>query len=419
MMSLENLTQEQKLIFYEIATRVWKYRGPSIQAELLNRISREGYERLQWTEALTLKEVSYFQEISPVIDFISRPEFGAEYLEFLERLQEFAEECDSELQRRDIERRNADKLRREAYQKAQAEQAEKDKIQRVINAKKAYEQAEKRRQETYEVLRQGDVSMFGLDFRITSNSPTDEIARLMSQLGRTTVIVSPGSWGSAFHTSGNCEWLIKGRNRASKFTYLGDLISIEVEDAIYQFKKRPCHSCFMFWWEGGINPNPEFGEGDTNSSEGVEIYLGDSVTLNQGAFEDFEAQVIDLLRDDKSHVKVLTHSLGREIELIVPVDYLNFPENIDAIRLDRAAQEQRKLEESFRIENERMRTLEELILRLENGLKTLVQSDLKSLLVEIENRLENLGITGTNSLSMEYLQERLSKRIQEARRQVV
>ncbi len=419
MMSLENLTQEQKLIFYEIATRVWKYRGPRIQAELLNRISREGYERLQWTEALTLKEVSYFQEISPVIDFISRPEFGAEYLEFLERLQEFAEECDSELQRRDIERRNEDKLRREAYQKAQAEQAEKDKIQRVINAKKAYEQAEKRRQETYEVLRQGDVSMFGLDFRITSNSPTDEIARLMSQLGRTTVIVSPGSWGSAFHTSGNCEWLIKGRNRASKFTYLGDLISIEVEDAIYQYKKRPCHSCFMFWWEGGINPNPEFGEGDTNSSEGVEIYLGDSVTLNQGAFEDFEAQVIDLLRDDKSHVKVLTHSLGREIELIVPVDYLNFPENIDAIRLDRAAQEQRKLEESFRIENERMRTLEELILRLENGLKTLVQSDLKSLLVEIENRLENLGITGTNSLSMEYLQERLSKRIQEAKRQVV
>ncbi len=419
MMSLENLTQEQKLIFYEIATRVWKYRGPRIQAELLNRISREGYERLQWTEALTLKEVSYFQEISPVIDFISRPEFGAEYLEFLERLQEFAEECDSELQRRDIERRNEDKLRREAYQKAQAEQAEKDKIQRVINAKKAYEQAEKRRQETYEVLRQGDVSMFGLDFRITSNSPTDEIARLMSQLGRTTVIVSPGSWGSAFHTSGNCEWLIKGRNRASKFTYLDDLISIEVEDAIYQFKKRPCHSCFMFWWEGGINPNPEFGEGDTNSSEGVEIYLGDSVTLNQGAFEDFEAQVIDLLRDDKSHVKVLTHSLGREIELIVPVDYLNFPENIDAIRLDRAAQEQRKLEESFRIENERMRTLEELILRLENGLKTLVQSDLKSLLVEIENRLENLGITGTNSLSMEYLQERLSKRIQEAKRQVV
>ncbi len=175
----------------------------------------------------------------------------------------------------------------------------------------------------------------------------------------------------------------------------------------------------MVWWEGWINPNPEFGEGDTNSSEGVEIYLGDSVTLNQGAFEDFEAQVIDLLRDDKSHVKVLTHSLGREIELIVPVDYLNFPENIDAIRLDRAAQEQRKLEESFRIENERMRTLEELILRLENGLKTLVQSDLKSLLVEIENRLENLGITGTNSLSMEYLQERLSKRIQEAKRQVV
>jgi transcription antitermination factor NusG len=334
-------------------------------------------------------------------------------------LQEFAEECDSELQRRDTERRNEERLRREAYQIAQAEQAEKDKIQRVVNAKKAYEQAEKRRQETYEILRQGDVSMFGLDFRITSNSPTDEVARLMSQLGRTTVIVSPGSWGSAFHTSENCEWLIKGRNRASKFSYLGDLISIEVEDAIYQYKKRPCHSCFMFWWEGGINPNPEFGEGDSNTSEGIEIFLGDPVTLNQGAFEDFEAEVIDLLRGDKSHVKVLTHSLGREIELIVPVDYLDYPENIDAIRQDRAAQEQRKLEESFRIENERLRTLEELILRLENGLKTMVQNDLKSLLIETENRLENLGITGTNSLSMEYLQERLDKRIQEAKRQTV
>jgi len=418
-MSLENLTQEQKLIFYEIATRVWKYRGPSIQAELLNRISKEGFERLQWTGALTHKEVSYFQEISPVIDFISRTEFGTEYLEFLNRLQEFAEECDSELQRRDTERRNEERLRREAYQIAQAEQAEKDKIQRVVNAKKAYEQAEKRRQETYEVLRQGDVSMFDLDFRITSNSPTDEVARLMSQLGRTTVIVSPGSWGSAFHTSDNCEWLIKGRNRASKFSYLGNLISIKVEDAIYQYKKRPCHSCFMFWWEGGINPNPEFGEGDSNPSEGIEVFLGDPVTLNQGAFEDFEAEVIDLLRDDKTHVKVLTHSLGREIELIVPVDYLDYPENIDAIRQDRAAQEQRKLEESFRIENERIRTLEELILRLENGLKTMVQNELKSMLVEIENRLENLGITATNSLSMEYLQERLNKRIQEAKRQTV
>jgi hypothetical protein len=98
---------------------------------------------------------------------------------------------------------------------------------------------------------------------------------------------------------------------------------------------------------------------------------------------------------------------------------LDYPENIDAIRQDRAAQEQRKLEESFRIENERMRTLEELILRLENGLKTMVQNELKSLLIEIENRLENLGITATNSLSMEYLQERLNKRIQEAKRQTV
>ena len=89
--------------------------------------------------------------------------------------------------------------------------------------------------------------------------------------------------------------------------------------------------------------------------------------------------------------------------MIVPVDYLDFPENIDSIRLDRADQEQRKLEDSFRIENERMRTLEELILRLENGLKTLVQNDLN----------------GTNSLSMEYLQERLKKRIQEAKRQTV
>ena len=104
--------------------------------------------------------------------------------------------------------------------------------------------------------------------------------------------------------------------------------------------------------------------------------------------------------------------------MIVPVDYLDFPENIDSIRLDRANQEQRKLEESFRIENERIRTLEELILRLENALKTMVQNDLKSLLGEVENRLENLGLNGTNSLSMEYLQERLKKRIQEAKRQV-
>jgi hypothetical protein len=107
----------------------------------------------------------------------------------------------------------------------------------------------------------------------------------MSQLGRTTVVVSPGSWGSAFHTSERCEWLNKGRGRASKFTNLGSLITIGVEDAIYQYKKRPCHSCFVFWWSGEINPHPEFGPEDDDYDEVIEVFLGDPITINSGAWQ--------------------------------------------------------------------------------------------------------------------------------------
>lgn len=417
-MALSNLSKSDILIFYEIATRIWKFRGAKTQEELLNRILKEGFEILEWTGAMPLKETEFFKSLPEHLDFSRRIEAIEDYLEFLGRIDEFATECDSELARLDEERKELDRKKREAYQQALELQKERQKLERVINTKKAYEEAEKRRQETYEYLRQGDVSMFDLDFRITSKSATDDIARLMSQLARTTVVISPGSWGSAFHTSANCDWLNKGRNRASKYSSVGSLLTVGVEDAIYKYKKRPCHSCFMFWWEGEINPHPEFDDDDISDEDVIEIFLGDTAIINQGAWESFQVEVVDLLRHDKSHVKIKTHSLGRDIELVVPVEYLDFPEDIESIRRERALKEQRDLEEKFRVENERLRTLEELILLLENGLKLMTQPQLKELLESVEKRFVNLGLGEEQSLSLDYLHNRLARRIEEARIQI-
>jgi hypothetical protein len=174
----------------------------------------------------------------------------------------------------------------------------------------------------------------------------------------------------------------------------------------------------MFWWEGEINPHPEFGEDEILDDDVIEIFLGDFATINQGAWEDFEVEVVDLLRHDKSHVKIKTHTLGRDIELVVPVEYLDFPEDIESVRREKVLKEQRDLEAKFRLENERLRTLEELILLLENGLKLLTQFQLRELLVSVEKRLDNLGLGEEQSLSLEYLHKRLARRIQEARIQI-
>lgn len=417
-MRLSDLSDRELLTFYELATRIWKYRGRRIQEELLIRIGKDGLELLRITGAISQREENYLADMPPNLNFIKNADVAITYLEFLDHLDDYAPGCDAALQNRDRERQLAELERREAHQKMIAEQLERNKLDRVVNANRAYEQAEKKRQAVYDLLREGDVSIFDLDFRITSNTATDEIARLMSRLGRTTVVISPGTWGSAFHTSEKCEWLNKGRDRASKFVSIGNLLTIGVEAAVYEYKKRPCHSCFMFWWDGAINPQPEFGQDEESFADTVEIFLGDVLTINWGAFEGFSAEVIDLLRGDKANVMVRTRSLGREIELILPIESLDFPDNINELRNERMLLDQKKLEEKFHLETTQVRKLEELILLLEDGLRRLTQSDLKVLLENIEERIQGITITNSDSISVDYLNKRLSSRMNEARNQV-
>jgi hypothetical protein len=174
----------------------------------------------------------------------------------------------------------------------------------------------------------------------------------------------------------------------------------------------------MFWWDGAINPQPEFGQDEESFAETVEIFLGDVLTINWGAFEGFSAEVIDLLRGDKANVMVRTRSLGREIELILPIESLDFPDNINELRNERMLLDQKKLEEKFHLETTQVRKLEELILLLEDGLRRLTQSDLKVLLENIEERLQGITITNSDSISVDYLNKRLSSRMNEARNQV-
>lgn len=417
-MRLSDLSDRELLTFYELATRIWKYRGRRIQEELLIRIGKDGLELLRITGAISQREENYLADMPPNLNFIKNADVAITYLEFLDHLDDYAPGCDAALQNRDRERQLAELERREAHQKMIAEQLERNKLDRVVNANRAYEQAEKKRQAVYDLLREGDVSIFDLDFRITSNTATDEIARLMSRLGRTTVVISPGTWGSAFHTSEKCEWLNKGRDRASKFVSIGNLLTIGVEAAVYEYKKRPCHSCFMFWWDGAINPQPEFGQDEESFADTVEIFLGDVLTINWGAFEGFSAEVIDLLRGDKANVMVRTRSQGREIELILPIESLDFPDNINELRNERMLLDQKKLEEKFHLETTQVRKLEELILLLEDGLRRLTQSDLKVLLENIEERIQGITITNSDSISVDYLNKRLSSRMNEARNQV-
>lgn len=417
-MALSELTKPQLMVFYLIATRVWKFRGHAIQLELLKRIAREGLERLEVTGAMPHKETSYFKGLPPESDFSLNTSLIQDYQEFLLNFDTYVPEFEAELQRLDAERTVREQQKLEADKIAQAEKAARDKLEKVVHAKQAYEDAEARRKETYKNLHQDDISMFDLSFRITATSPTDEIARLMSQLGRTTVVISPGSWGSAFHTSNNCEWLIKGRSRASKFTYLSELLSIEVEDAIYQYKKRPCHSCFMFWWEGEINPHPEFGDTDSESFQAMDIYLGDKITIKKGAFESYEAEVIDLMRSDDSMVMVRTSNLGRILELPISVCDLELVANIEELRKERALQEQYRLEQLFHARNNQIRDLEEMILTLESGLQRMTQNELSQLLVNMRKHFAGISISDFPSESVDYLARRLHRRITEAQRQV-
>jgi hypothetical protein len=124
------------------------------------------------------------------------------------------------------------------------------------------------------------------------------------------------------------------------------------------------------------------------------------------------------MRNDKAYVKVKTRSLGKEIELAIPIEYLDFPENIDDLREERARMEVQRLQEKFNLETSQVRTLEELILQLENGLNELTQSDLKNLLERVENRLDGLKLATPDSLSLEYLLNRLNRGISNARNRV-
>jgi hypothetical protein len=417
-MALSELTKPQLMAFYLIATRVWKFRGHAIQVELLKRMVREGLERLEVTGAMPYKETSYFKNLPTESDFFSNISLIQDYQEFLLSIDTYAPEFEAELQRLDAERTLREQERLAADKIARAEQAARDRLEKVVRAKQAYEDAEARRKETYKILRKDDVSMFDLSFRITANSPTDEIARLMSQLARTTVVISPGSWGSAFHTSSNCEWLVKGRNRASKFTYLGELISIEVEDAIYQYKKRPCHSCFMFWWNGEINPHPEFGADDLDAINGIDLYLGDKVIITKGIFETHEAEIVDLMRGDDSKVMIRTETLGRSVEIPISVQDFQLVGNIEELRKERALEEKRKLEDIFHARNRQIRDLEEMILSLESGLEKLTRNDLSELLIKIRQRFESMSVAESQGESLDYLASRLNRRISEAQLQV-
>jgi hypothetical protein len=150
----------------------------------------------------------------------------------------------------------------------------------------------------------------------------------------------------------------------------------------------------------------------------MNIYLGDKITIKAGAFESYEAEVIDLMRNDDSMVMVRTSNLGRIVELPISVRDLELVANIEELRKERALQEQYRLEQLFHARNNQIRDLEEMILTLESGLQRMTQNELSQLLVNMRKHFAGISISDFPSESVDYLARRLHRRITEAQRQV-
>ena len=151
-MKLSDLTERQLVYFYEIATRIWKFRGITYQPELLRLIFIHGYDRLRTMTTLTEIETKYFKLLPPEIDFSKSQEIATLYLEFLSKIQNYEVKCEEGLRLLDLERQEEERQRMAAHQILVLKQEEEARIKRVeeakVRAKQAridYEKAENQR----------------------------------------------------------------------------------------------------------------------------------------------------------------------------------------------------------------------------------------------------------------------------------
>lgn len=127
------------------------------------------------------------------------------------------------------------------------------------------------------------------EFHLNYSSRDEEIIRLAERLGMSRVVLSPGSRAKTFHAHRFCQWMLHGRMKAAhRGSDLPEVIEVELSEAINNYKRAPCQTCFALWWQGEF-VNNSFSTSDSN----FDYEIGDEVFIIDGPFASLSGKVIE------------------------------------------------------------------------------------------------------------------------------
>jgi hypothetical protein len=160
---------------------------------------------------------------------------------------------------------------------------------------------------TYEDKKLEDRTQESYDFN--SFLVDSEIQRHKEQLGVERVVVSTGTRAQTFHIDLNCTWMWSGRTKSSKYADLPDIAEVSVEDAVRVWRRRPCNSCFDFWWRGETR--------SWNTSEelpvsGYQLNVHDRVLILEGPFNSLVGTIAEELSGKFPKFRVIVSIFGKE-----------------------------------------------------------------------------------------------------------
>ena len=157
------------------------------------------------------------------------------------------------------------------------------------------------------------------DYNFNSFLPDREIQRHKEQLGVEMVVVSTGTRAQTFHIDANCTWMWSGRVKSSKHSDLPPIVEVSVEDAVRVWRRRPCDSCFDFWWRGESRSTnlPE-----DSSETSPPLKLHDRVLILDGPFNSLVGTISKEIQGKPNHFRVIVSVFGRETPIEIQASFL-------------------------------------------------------------------------------------------------
>lgn len=136
-----------------------------------------------------------------------------------------------------------------------------------------------------------------------------EIQRHKEQLGVERVVVSTGSRAQTFHIDVYCKWMWSGRAKSSRYSDLPDIAEVSVEEAVRIFRRRPCDSCFDFWWRGESKA-PLLNDQPIVAKYAVKVH--DRVLVLDGPFKSLVGTITHEIPGKSERFHVLLSIFGKE-----------------------------------------------------------------------------------------------------------